>query len=252
MARIFSIVAGITILLFSSTIPLIAQEAPESFYVDNDNIQEYAGKLGKWVFIPNRNKLQAFLHDFCTDEKTVSEANPGIVKYLNTYVFIPYGEEFIQKLSDKGITREVLSAASDEFVWPVGDVARVSSVLGFRGREFHTGLDIPAPKGSPVRAAMEGQVIFEGYQGGYGNMLDIQHRNGFITRYGHNTAVLVKKGDFVKKGQIIALAGSTGRSTGNHVHFEILCNSIPLDPLDFLPDGAKVQVAHPIKNWKHR
>ncbi|HEY1407015.1 MAG TPA: M23 family metallopeptidase [Spirochaetota bacterium] len=250
MTRIFAIISGVAAVLALS-FTLIAQEAPETFSVDDDNMQEYAGKIGKWVFIPNKQKLQGYIHDFSTDEKSVAETNPGLIKYLNTYVFIPFGKEYLQKLSDKGTYRTTLSATTDQFIWPVGDVVRVSSVLGFRGREFHTGLDIPAPKGSPVRAAMEGQVIFEGYQGGYGNMLDIQHRNGFITRYGHNTAVLVKKGDFVKKGQIIALAGSTGRSTGNHVHFEILCNSIPLDPLDFLPDSSKVQIAHPLKNWKH-
>ena len=83
-------------------------------------------------------------------------------------------------------------------------------------------------------------------------MVDIQHRNGLITRYGHQTAVLVKKGEFVKKGQIIGLVGSTGRSTGNHVHFEILCNTIPLDPLDFLPDSSKIQIVHQLKNWKHK
>jgi len=251
MARILTFISSIVILFFIS-FSVIAQELPETFFIDDENIQEYTGKLGKWVFVPNKAKLQAYLRDFCTDEKTVTEANPGVIKFLNTYVFIPYGEDYINRLSEKGIARATANAASDQFIWPVCEVVRVSSVLGFRGREFHTGLDIPAPKGSPVRAAMEGQVVAEGYQGGYGNMLDIQHRNGFITRYGHNTAVLVKKGDFVKKGQIIALAGSTGRSTGSHVHFEILCNSIPLDPLDFLPDAAKVQIAHPLKNWKHK
>ena len=150
------------------------------------------------------------------------------------------------------MTRKTASSEADQFIWPLGDVAQITSVLGFRGREFHTGIDIPAPKGEPVLAAMEGQVVFDGYSGGYGNLIQIQHRNGFITRYGHNSALLVKKGDFVKKGQIVALAGSTGRSTGNHVHFEILCNTIPLDPLDFLPDSSKVQVVHRLKNWKHK
>ncbi|MGL4370999.1 MAG: M23 family metallopeptidase [Spirochaetota bacterium] len=230
----------------------IPADAKETFFVDNEYIQEYNGKVGRWIFIPNKQAYQTWSRESGASETELSELNPGIQKHLNCYVFFPFSAEHIQKLADQGIEREILSADEDQFIWPAGEVARISSVLGFRGREFHQGMDIAAPKGVPVRASMEGQVIFEGYSGGYGNVIDLQHRNGFVTRYGHNTAVLVKKGDFVKKGQIIALVGSTGRSTGNHIHFEILCNSIPLDPLDFLPDDSKIQVVHRLKNWKHK
>lgn len=251
MSRFFTIASGLflTCLLFSG---LIAQDSsPETFLVDDENIQEYNGVIGKWVFVQNKQVLQSYIRDFMSAESSVSALNQGLAKINNQYIFVPYGKDYIQKLSDKGTERLVLSASVDQFIWPVGDVVRITSVLGFRGREFHTGIDIPAPKGTPVRAAMEGQVISEGYSGGYGNAIDIQHRNGFITRYGHNSVNLIRKGDFVKKGQIISLAGSTGRSTGNHVHFEVLCNTIPLDPLDFLPDSSKVQVVHRLKNWKH-
>lgn len=250
MSPRFSLVISFLLcaVLFSA---IIAQDnTPEVFSVDDDNVQEYKGKLGRWVFVPNKTKLTAVTREFSANDADVSNLNPGIQKFTNRYCFIPFGKEYIDKLSEKGIERCVLSASPDQFIWPVGEVIRISSVLGFRGHEFHTGVDIPAPRGAIIRASMEGQVIAEGYQGGYGNMLDIQHRNGFITRYGHNTVVLVKKGDFVKKGQVIALAGSTGRSTGPHCHFEILCNTIPLDPLDFMPDVSKVQVVHQLKNWK--
>jgi murein DD-endopeptidase MepM/ murein hydrolase activator NlpD len=250
----YSPILMITLLFFVIVSPAGSQETtPESFYADDENFQEFNGKLGKWVFVPNKVKLQSFMKEFGCTESDLSDLNPGVQKYLNHYVFFPYSAEYIQKLNDKGFERVLMSATPDQFIWPVGDVARISSVLGFRGRgEFHTGLDIPSPRGAPIRAAMEGQVIYEGYQGGYGNMIDIQHRNGFISRYGHATAALVKKGEFVKKGQIIGLVGSTGRSTGNHVHFEILCNTIPLDPLDFLPDSSKIQIVHRLKNWKHK
>jgi murein DD-endopeptidase MepM/ murein hydrolase activator NlpD len=249
MPRLPLVICFFISLVFFSAIN--AQDnTPEFFHADDDAIQEYKGKLGRWVFVTNKAKLSGFIREFSAADSEVNDINPGIQKFSNRYVFIPYGQDYIAKLIEKGIERPTLSAAPDQFIWPVGEVVRISSVLGFRGREFHTGLDIPAAKGSVVRAAMEGQVIYEGYQGGYGNMLDIQHRNGFITRYGHNTVVLVKKGEFVKKGQAIALAGSSGRSTGSHVHFEILCNSIPLDPLDFLPDSSKIQIVHRLKNWK--
>jgi murein DD-endopeptidase MepM/ murein hydrolase activator NlpD len=251
MSPRFSLVISLILsaVLFSAA---VAQDnSPETFSVDDDSIQEYKGKLGRWVYVPNKAKLAAYTKDFASNDSDVSGLNPGAQKYLNRYCFIPFGKDYIDKLAEKGVDRSVLSASPDQFIWPVGEVIRISSVLGFRGRgEFHTGVDIPAPRGAIIRAAMEGQVLFEGYSGGYGNMVDIQHRNGFITRYGHNTVVLVKKGDFVKKGQAIALAGSTGRSTGPHCHFEILCNTIPLDPLDFLPDASKVQVVHQLKNWK--
>jgi murein DD-endopeptidase MepM/ murein hydrolase activator NlpD len=241
-------------LLFLTVSPAKSQDnTPESFFVDDENFQEYSGKLGKWIFVPSKVRMQAFIKEFGCNESDLTDLNPGVQKYLNHYVFFPYSPEYIQKLYDKGLERQRMSAMPDQFIWPVAEVEKISSGLGFRGHgEFHTGVDIPSPKGAPIRAAMEGQVIYEGYSGGYGNMVDIQHRNGFITRYGHQTAALVKKGEFVKKGQIIGLVGSTGRSTGNHVHFEILCNTIPLDPLDFLPENPNIDIVHQLKNWKHR
>lgn len=242
-----AIAAGLVFL--SLICPLAAQELVN---IDDMSIQEYNGKVGRWVFIPSKQAFTSWLSQLGSVESEVCDMNPGAPKVLNRYIFFPFTPECIKKLEEKNMTRKTASSEADQFIWPLGDVAQITSVLGFRGREFHTGIDIPAPKGEPVLAAMEGQVVFDGYSGGYGNLIQIQHRNGFITRYGHNSALLVKKGDFVKKGQIVALAGSTGRSTGNHVHFEILCNTIPLDPLDFLPDSSKVQVVHRLKNWKHK
>lgn len=240
----------VSLIIFS---PIHSQEiTPETFFLDDMNIQEYNGQLGKWVFVQNKSSLGSFIREFSSTENGVALLNPGSSNISNQYLFIPFGQEYIDSLNQKNIERQAVIANIDQFIWPVGNVVRITSVLGFRGREFHTGLDIPAEKGTPIRAALEGQIIFEGYSGGYGNVIDIQHRNGFITRYGHASVNLVHKGDFVKKGQIISFVGSTGRSTGNHLHFEILCNTIPLDPLDFLPDSSKVQIVHRLKNWKHQ
>ena len=248
MNRFVTILAAV----FASIAILTPLAAQELVNIDDQTIQEYNGKIGRWIFIAGKPAYAGWIAQLGSVETDVCDMNPGAPKILNRYIFFPFTPEYIKKLEEKSVTRRTQSSETDQFIWPLGDVAQITSVLGFRGREFHTGIDIPAPKGEPVLSAMEGQVTHDGYSGGYGNLIEIQHRNGFITRYGHNTALLVKKGDFVKKGQVVALAGSTGRSTGNHVHFEILCNTIPLDPLDFLPDSSKVQVVHRLKNWKHK
>jgi murein DD-endopeptidase MepM/ murein hydrolase activator NlpD len=237
--------------LVSFTAVFSQDNLPEIFPVDDEYFQEYNGRLGRWVLVPDNKRLIAYIKEFGAVDTEVYRLNPGI-RTNNRYVFIPYSDEYITGLNEKGIKRISLSATRDVYLWPVVTVLNISSPFGFRGRTFHPGIDLPAVKGSIIRATMDGQVIFAGYQSGYGNMNEIQHRDRFITRYGHNTANLVRKGDFVKKGQAIALVGSTGNSTGCHVHYEIRCNDIPLDPLDFLPDSSKVRIVQPLKNWKQK
>lgn len=104
-----------------------------------------------------------------------------------------------------------------------------------RGRwSFHRGIDIAAPHGSPVRAIRDGRVTFSGYTEGYGNLVVIDHGDGLITRYGHNSKNLVKEGDSVSRGDIIAEVGSTGLSTGAHLHFEVWMDGKPIDPEGYL------------------
>ncbi len=95
---------------------------------------------------------------------------------------------------------------------------------------FHEGIDFAGKMGSDVIAVASGVVVWAGKRSGYGNLVQINHGNGYATRYGHNKEILVKVGDTVKKGQVIARMGSTGRSTGPHVHFEVLRNGRPVDP----------------------
>jgi murein DD-endopeptidase MepM/ murein hydrolase activator NlpD len=113
---------------------------------------------------------------------------------------------------------------------------RISPFTGYR--VIHSGVDIAAKYGSPVRAAADGIVVFTGYKPFYGNMVVIDHSNGYLTRYGHCSRSLVKEGDFVKKGDAIAKVGSTGRSTGPHVHYEVLINGVPVNPVVFTLDNA--------------
>ncbi|MBI5643133.1 MAG: M23 family metallopeptidase [Deltaproteobacteria bacterium] len=125
----------------------------------------------------------------------------------------------------------------DPFKFPLHKKGvRISSGYGLRedpltkAERFHHGIDIAASKGSPIYPAARGEVIFSGEKGGYGNVVEVLHDNGVVTRYGHNSKNLVKKGDKVSPGDPIAYVGSTGRSTGPHVHFEVIKNGEAVDP----------------------
>jgi murein DD-endopeptidase MepM/ murein hydrolase activator NlpD len=114
---------------------------------------------------------------------------------------------------------------------------RITSHFGVRrdplgqGERRHKGLDIAAPAGTPVRAVAPGRVVFSSRAGGYGNLVVIDHGNGLTTRYAHNRNLRVSVGDPVRAGQEIAQVGSTGRSTGPHLHFEVIRNGYAVDPL---------------------
>lgn len=112
---------------------------------------------------------------------------------------------------------------------------RVSSPFGPRGGRLHDGIDIPARAGTPILAVRSGRVIFSGVIRGFGNTVTIDHGNGFVTRYSHNCANLVKKGAWVRRGQPVAKVGKTGRTTCNHLHFSVLIKGKPVNPEKFLP-----------------
>ncbi len=104
----------------------------------------------------------------------------------------------------------------------------------YRKRLFHAGIDIAAPKGAPIVSAASGKVIYAGRRSGYGNLVILSHANGYSTRYAHCSSILVKKGQSVKAGQIVARVGATGVATGNHLHFELRRNGKTQNPLTFL------------------
>ena len=105
------------------------------------------------------------------------------------------------------------------------------------GRAFHRGVDFRARRGDPVMAVADGVVSYAGWRSGYGNVVEVDHGNGYVTRYAHNTRNTVRVGDLVRVGQEVAKAGSTGRSTGTHVHFEVWENGRVHNPRKFL-DGV--------------
>ncbi|PXW94594.1 murein DD-endopeptidase MepM/ murein hydrolase activator NlpD [Sphaerotilus hippei] len=122
----------------------------------------------------------------------------------------------------------------------------VGSGFGFRYDPFtgraalHTGLDFPAPSGTAIHAAAGGKVVAAEWDGAYGQALMIDHGNGLVTRYAHTSAILVKPGELVRRGQRVAQVGSTGRSTGSHLHFEVLLGGVPQNPARFLARGERL------------
>lgn len=114
----------------------------------------------------------------------------------------------------------------------------------FTGRgAFHQGIDFSAPTGTSIHAAAGGVVVVSEWHPGFGNLVEVDHGNELITRYAHASKVLVKAGDLVKRGQKIAEVGSTGRSTGPHLHFEVLVNGEAQNPMKFLAAGSDLNIA---------
>ncbi|HXV34436.1 MAG TPA: peptidoglycan DD-metalloendopeptidase family protein [Gaiellaceae bacterium] len=121
--------------------------------------------------------------------------------------------------------------SSSGFIWPVNGV--VTSGFGWRWGRMHEGIDIAAPSGTPIRAAAGGTIIYTGYMGGYGNITIIDHGNGLATAYAHQSAIYIGGGS-VSQGTVIGAVGSTGNSTGPHLHFEVRVNGSAVDPMGYL------------------
>ena len=129
------------------------------------------------------------------------------------------------------------TASKGYYIWPI--TGRINSYFGgryiFGSYSYHSGIDIKANYGAAIKASDGGTVTFSGWKGTYGKLVIITHDNGAKTYYAHNSSLLVSAGDKVYQGQTIAKAGSTGRSTGNHCHFEIRINGSAVNPLNYLP-----------------
>jgi murein DD-endopeptidase MepM/ murein hydrolase activator NlpD len=140
------------------------------------------------------------------------------------------------RLSQQGNQGKILGTG--QLCWPVS--GRISSPFGWRmhpilrKKKYHSGIDLAVSTGTAVKAADSGRVLVSGWQGGYGNFIALDHGKGISTCYGHNSRLLVKAGELVKKGQTIAFSGNTGLSTGPHLHFEVRVNGNPVNPLGYL------------------
>ncbi|NMB06758.1 MAG: peptidoglycan DD-metalloendopeptidase family protein [Tissierellia bacterium] len=141
-------------------------------------------------------------------------------------------EEPVTEIVVKGTKEVPKTIATGAFLMPTR--GRISSRYGMRNGRMHRGLDIAARTGTPIKAADGGKVVFTGRKGAYGNLVEIDHGNGYVTRYAHCSSINVKTGDRVYKGQVIAKVGNTGRSTGSHLHFEVLKNGRNQNPAGYV------------------
>jgi murein DD-endopeptidase MepM/ murein hydrolase activator NlpD len=126
----------------------------------------------------------------------------------------------------------VQRTGSGQLGWPVS--APITSPFGWRWGRMHEGIDLGAAYGAPIAAAGAGTVIYAGWLGGYGNLTVIDHGGGLATAYGHQSQIAVTVGQQVARGQTIGYVGSTGHSTGPHLHFEVRVNGQAVDPLGYL------------------
>ena len=174
-------------------------------------VEELAQPLSKQDF---QNGINQLSQAFSVQEKTLS----ALQQYL---------------ITKDSITAAIPSGRPIKHGW-------ISSFFGYRidpftgKKAFHPGLDFAGKEGSKIYAVADGIVTWAGKRGGYGRMVEVDHGNGYVTRFGHNEKLEVKVGQRVRRGQVLALMGSTGRSTGPHVHFEILRDGKAIDPYSFV------------------
>lgn len=138
----------------------------------------------------------------------------------------------VDKLIVKGTKQRPLTIATGSFTTPTR--GSISSRFGQRWGRMHRGIDIAAKVGTPIKAADGGTVTYSGNRGSYGKLVEINHGNGYVTRYGHCSKIHVNNGQKVSKGQIVALVGNTGRTTGPHLHFEVIKNGVHQNPSNYL------------------
>lgn len=187
----------------------------------------------KWVALLTGLLVIYLAGIFANYQRTISAHS------INPDDFAPLLIKESKKESDiEAMVHSTDALANKPSIWPTGGT--VTSGFGWRispwgeGSEFHQGIDIANSLNTPIVATADGKVVQSGWSGGYGNLIQIDHGNSITTMYGHNSQLVVSDGQQVRKGQIIAYLGSTGRSTGPHVHYEIRVNGNAVDPVGFL------------------
>jgi len=176
----------------------------------------------------NQGELAKIKKDILTDNKKLEQQEDELNRYAKEIA------SEIRKLQSNDIYK------GGKFAWPAPGYSRITSPFGYRihpilkTKKLHTGMDVAVPTGGKIVAAEAGKVIFSGWKGGYGKTVMVDHGSGIVTLYPHNSELVVKTGDKVKREQLVAKAGSTGLSTGPHLHFEVRKNGEFVDPSPWL------------------
>ncbi|AFK85475.1 MULTISPECIES: peptidoglycan DD-metalloendopeptidase family protein [Thermoanaerobacterium] len=193
--------------------------------------------------IPHETVYQKDGDMLINTSKVVADGEDGVkivtavLKYCNGQIS---EEDVINEDVLKEPVSEIVSvgtkpiSATVALDYPIRGHIVITSRYGQRWGRLHAGIDIAASINDPIYAADGGTVVFAGWENGYGNLVEIDHGNGYVTYYGHANKLLVKKGDKVYKGEKIALVGMTGNTTGPHVHFEVRKNGVPVNPMTYL------------------
>ncbi len=193
-------------------------------------------KNGRYIKLTANYDAKELANIFNIPQWQIEEFNKNAAFRKGETIFLPYKKGIlfnrVEGRSISSINYQQLRSSS-RFLWPVPSSKRVSSGYGHRWGRPHEGIDIAARKGTYIVSADAGVVVYSGRKSGYGNITVISHVGGFFTVYAHANKNYTSRGQKVTRGQVIATVGNTGKSTGNHLHFEIRHDSKAFDPLNF-------------------
>ncbi|MBE7021839.1 MAG: hypothetical protein E7414_01305 [Ruminococcaceae bacterium] len=189
-----------------------------------------------------QEKQQELNSKLAEKQSYISSLEANLKEYDKVYQAAKAQEESLRRSIASSVSRSsgAVTYSGGVFCWPAPSYSYISSQFGYRKHpvygttKYHSGMDMAAPGGSNILAAADGVVTLARWNGGYGNCVVIDHGGGLATLYGHAQKLLVSSGQRVSKGQVIALVGTTGVSTGNHLHFEVLVNGSVTDPMPYL------------------
>lgn len=196
-------------------------------------------KVTEELIVAKKNSIEGYDSQITGQEAAMKELQEEIKAQK---AIVAELEEIERKRKEEAMKNQLtLTYDGGQMIWPLPGYSRISSYFGYRsnpfggsGSEYHNGVDIPAPSGTKIVAAYDGQIAWSYYSNSAGNWVGIDHGNGIYTVYMHMSKRLVSEGDIVKKGDVIGLVGTTGRSTGNHLHFGIRKNGSYVDPLKWV------------------
>lgn len=208
-------------------------------------------KSGQFVLVKETDTLEELAESFGTTKEKILIANQGREFRVGNWYFIPMKRGFGRiwdldtspNLEAGSLPAEAIVAGP--LLWPVPSSTKISSGFGRRWGRPHQGIDIPGRRGTAILAADDGKVIYSAQRiAGYGKMIVVAHSNGMRTVYAHNDKNLVSQGQKVFRGQVIAKMGSTGRSTGVHLHFEVRKGHKSIDPTAYVSPSRKMIIAN--------